>query len=166
MANSSADRWQCIRSCGCGEFGHETHSETARATGDRTVDTDAQPFAEYDALPELKQSARLTDKQKQTDALKQFEGRKLEVLWIEDSRGELEPATLDSIDRNITDEYTLQDGVWYEGIIESVTKSYAKVRFDEDNVTKQLNLFKEFEGSRRLSNFLEEDKAWKWVDTG
>jgi hypothetical protein len=139
--------------------------ETARATGDRTVDTDAQPFAEYDALPELKQSARLTDKQKQTDALKQFEGRKLEVLWIEDSRGELEPATLEAIDRNITDEYTLDDGVWYEGIVDSVTKSYAKVRFDEDNVTKQLNLFKEFEGSKRLSNFLEEGKAWRWVDT-
>ena len=63
----------------------------------------------------------MTDKQKQTDALKKFEGRKLEVLWIEDSRGELEPATLDSIDRNITDEYTLDDGVWYEGIVESVT---------------------------------------------
>ena len=27
----------------------------------------------------------------------------------------------------------------------SVTKSYAKVRFDEDGVTKQLNLFKERE---------------------
>ena len=53
----------------------------------------------------------------------------------------------------------------YEGIVESVTKSYAKVRFDEDNVTKQLNLFKEFEGSKRLSNFLEEGKAWRWVDT-
>ena len=66
---------------------------------------------------------------------------------------------------NITDEYTLDDGVGYEGIVESVTKSYAKVRFDEDNVTKQLNLFKEFEGSKRLSNFLEEGKAWKWVDT-
>ena len=104
--------------------------ETARAIGDRTVDTDAQPFAEYDALPELKRSARLTDAQKQTDQLKQYEGRKLEVLWIEDSRGELEPATLDSIDRNITDEYTLDDGVWYEGIVDSVTKSYAKVRFD------------------------------------
>ena len=86
------------------------------------------------------------------------------MLWIEDSRGELEPATLDAIERNITDEYTLEDGVWYEGIIDSVTKSYAKVRFDEDGVTKQLNLFKEREGSRRLSNFLEEGKAWKWVD--
>ena len=63
----------------------------------------------------------MTDEQKQTDALKKFEGRKLEVLWIEDSRGELEPAALDSIDRNITDEYTLDDGVWYEGIVESVT---------------------------------------------
>jgi hypothetical protein len=70
------------------------------------------------------------------------------VLWIEDSRGELEPATLEAIDRNITDEYTLEDGVWYEGIIDSVTRSYAKVRFDEDGVTKQLNLFKEFEGSK------------------
>ena len=53
--------------------------------------------------------------------------------------------------------------MWYEGIVDSVTKSYAKVRFDEDNVTKQLNLFKEFEGSKRLSNFLEEGVAWKWV---
>ena len=50
-------------------------------------------------------------------------------------------------------------------LVDSVTKSYAKVRFDEDNVTKQLNLFKEFEGSKRLSNFLEEGKAWRWVDT-
>ena len=73
---------------------------------------------------------------------------------------------MDAIDRNITDEYTLEDGVWYEGIVDSVTKSYARVRFDEDNVTKQLNLFKEFEGSKRLSNFLEEGKAWKCVDTG
>ena len=59
-------------------------------------------------------AVRVTDAQKLTDALKQFEGRKLEVLWIEDSRGELELATLDAIDRNITDEYTLDDGVWYE----------------------------------------------------
>ena len=59
------------------------------------------------------------------------------MLWIEDSRDELEPATLDAIDRNITDEYTLEDGVWYEGIIESVTKSYAKVRFDEDGVSRE-----------------------------
>lgn len=29
-------------------------------------------------------------------------------------------------------------------IIDLVTKSYAKVRFDEDGVTKQLNLFKQF----------------------
>ena len=128
-----------------------------------TLDTDAQPFDSYNALPELKRSARVTDAQKQTDALKQYEGRQLEVLWIENSRGELEPATLEAIDRNITDEYTLEDGVWYEGIIDSVTKSYAKVRFDEDDVTKQLNLFKEFEGSKRLSNFLEEGVAWKWV---
>ena len=78
----------------------------------------------------------------------------------------VETATLDAIDRNITDEYTLEDGVWYEGIVDSVTKSYARVRFDEDNVTKQLNLSKEFEGSKRLSNFLEEGKAWRWVDTG
>ena len=34
--------------------------ETARAIGDRTVDTDAQPFAGYDALPGLKRSARVT----------------------------------------------------------------------------------------------------------
>ena len=48
---------------------------------------------------------------------KKFEGRKLEVLWIEDSRGELKPATLtlDASDRIIIAECTLEDGVWYEG---------------------------------------------------
>ena len=51
--------------------------------GDRTIDTDAQPFDSYNALPDLKRSARVTDAQKQTDALKQYEGRQLEVLWIE-----------------------------------------------------------------------------------
>ena len=86
--------------------------------------------------------------------------RLLEVLWIEDSRGELEPATLDAIDRNVTDEYTLEDGVWYEGIIDSVTKSYAKVRFDEDGVTKQLNLFKEFEASNRW----RDGSLVRWLD--
>ena len=30
--------------------------------------------------------------------------------------------------------------------------------------TKQLNLFKQFEGSKRLSNYLEEGVAWKWAD--
>lgn len=34
--------------------------EQARATGDRTVDTDAQPFDKYDELPALKRSARLS----------------------------------------------------------------------------------------------------------
>ena len=132
--------------------------EQARATGNRTVDTDAQPFAEFDALPALKRSARLTTAQKAVDELKQYEGRQLQVLWIEDSRGELEPATLDSIDRNITDEYTLEDGVWYEGVIDTVTKSYAKVQFDADGVTKQLNLFNEGQ-----STFLKEGVAWKWL---
>jgi hypothetical protein len=92
------------------------------------------------------------------DELKQYEGRQLQVLWIEDSRGELEPATSDAIDRNITDEYTLEDGVWYEGVIDTVTKSYAKVQFDADGVTKQLNLFNEGQ-----STYLEEGVAWKWL---
>jgi hypothetical protein len=43
--------------------------EQARATGDRTVDTDAQPFDKYDALPALKRSARLTTAQKAVDEL-------------------------------------------------------------------------------------------------
>ena len=47
--------------------------EQARGTGDRTVDTDAQPFDRYDALPELKRSARLTTAQKARDKLKQYE---------------------------------------------------------------------------------------------
>ena len=140
--------------------------ETARATDDRTVDTDAQPFDKFDALPELKRATRLTNTQKQTDTLKKFEGRKIEVVYIEDSKGDLEPATLDAIDRNITDDYTLEQGVPFEGIIEAVTKSYAKVRFVDDSVVKNMNLFKEFERSKRLSNFLEEGKAWRWLDTG
>ena len=138
--------------------------EQARGTAGHSVDTDAQPFDKYDALPALKRSARQTATQQTTDVLKQNEGRKLEVLWLEDSNGELEPATLDSIDRNITEDYGLGDGVWYDGIVEAVTKSTAKVRFDEDGVTKQLNLFKQFEGSKRLSNYLEEGVAWKWAD--
>jgi hypothetical protein len=138
--------------------------ERARGTAGHTVDTDAQPFDKYDALPELRTSARQTTAQKATDALKKHEGRKVEVLWIENSRGELEPATLDAIDRNVNDDYGLDDGVWYEGIVDAVTKSYAKVRFDEDGITKQLNLFKQFEGSKHLSNFLEEGVAWKWSD--
>ena len=137
--------------------------EQARDTAGRTVDTDAQPFDKYDALPELKRSARQTTAQKAVDELKQYEGQQLEVLWIENSRGELEPATLDAIDRNITDDYALDEGVWYDGIIDSVTKSYAKVQFDADGITKQLNLFKRFEGSKRLNNFLEEGVAWRWI---
>ena len=58
----------------------------------------------------------------------------------------------------------MDDGVWYDGIVDAVTKSSAKVRFDEDSMTKQLNLFKQFEGSKRLSNYLEEGVAWKWSD--
>jgi hypothetical protein len=53
-----------------------------------------------------------------------------------------------------------------QGIIEAVTKSYAKVRFVDDSVVKNMNLFNEFERSKRLSNFLEEGKAWRWLDTG
>ena len=118
------------------------------------------------SAPELKRAARLTNTQKQTDALKKFEGRKIEVVYIEDSKGDLEPATLDAIDHNITDDYTLEQGVPFEGIIEVVTKKYAKVRFVDDSVVKNMNLFNEFERSKRLSNFLEEGKAWRWLDTG
>ena len=121
--------------------------ETAHATDDRTVDTDAQPFDKFDAMPELKRATRLTNTQKQTDALKKFEGRKIEVVYIEDSKDDLEPATLDAIDHNITDDYTLEQGVPFEGIIEVVTKKYAKVRFVDDSVVKNMNLFNEFERS-------------------
>lgn len=90
--------------------------ETARTTGDGTMDADAQPFDKYDALPTPKRSARVTGAQQQTDAIKRYdEGRRIEVMYVEDSRGDLEPATLDAIDHSITDDYTLEQAVPFEG---------------------------------------------------
>ena len=51
-----------------------------------------------------------------------------------------------------------EDGVWYEGVIDAVAKSYAKAQFDADGVTKQLNLFNEGQ-----STYLEEGVVWKWL---
>ena len=42
-------------------------------------------------------NAVIVKAQKAVDELKQYEGRQLQVLWIENGRGELEPATLDAI---------------------------------------------------------------------
>ena len=68
-----------------------------------------------------------------------------------------------AIDRNITDDYTMQQAVPFEGIVEAVTKGYAKVRFDDDDVVKHLNIFNEFERSKRLTTYMEEGKAWRWL---
>ena len=37
-------------------------------------------------------------------------------------------------------------------------KSYAKVQFDADGVTKQLNLF-----NKDTNTYMEEGKAWRWL---
>jgi hypothetical protein len=136
--------------------------EQARGTAGHSIDTDAQPFDKYDALPALKRTARATAG-KHTDDLKKHEGRKVQVLYIENDEGNMVPANLGNIDEYVTDENTLDGGDWYDGVVETVTRAGAMIQFG-DGERKQMNLFKQFEGSKRLSNYLEEGVAWKWSD--